>query len=57
MFFEKSYKFHNVKVLSQDPVNKNNSRSLILTYLDLNYVCPTWFRSEAQKIKIKGDNI
>jgi hypothetical protein len=31
IFFKKFYKVHNVEVLSRDPVNKNNSSSLILT--------------------------
>jgi hypothetical protein len=37
IFFKKFYKVHSVEVLSQDPVNKNNSSSLVITNMELRF--------------------
>jgi hypothetical protein len=37
IFVEKFYKFHSVGVLRQDPLNKKDSNSLILTNLKLRF--------------------
>jgi hypothetical protein len=37
IFFKIFYKVHNVEVWSQDPINKNNSSSVILTNLELRF--------------------
>jgi hypothetical protein len=40
IFFKKFYKVHSVEVWSQDPANKNNSSSFMLTNLELKFeVC------------------
>jgi hypothetical protein len=35
ILFKKFYKVHNVEVLSQDPCQQKNSRSLIITNMEL----------------------
>jgi hypothetical protein len=37
IFFKKFYKVHSVEVLSQDPVNKKNSSSFIITNMELRF--------------------
>jgi hypothetical protein len=37
IFFKKFYKVHNVEVWSHDPINKNNSTSLMLTNMELRF--------------------
>jgi hypothetical protein len=37
IFFKNFNKVHNIEVCSQDPINKNNSSSLILTNLELQF--------------------
>jgi hypothetical protein len=37
IFFKKFYKVHSVEVLSQDPVNKNNSSSFMITNMELRF--------------------
>jgi hypothetical protein len=36
-FFKNFYKIHSVEVWSQDPINKDNSSSLIITNLELTF--------------------
>jgi hypothetical protein len=36
-FFKKYYKVHSVEVLSQDPINKKNSSSLIIINVELRF--------------------
>jgi hypothetical protein len=37
IFSKKFYKVHNVEVLSQDPINKKNFSSLIITNVELRF--------------------
>jgi hypothetical protein len=37
IFFKNIYKVHSVEVLSQDPVKKNNSSSLIIINMELRF--------------------